>query len=162
MPATGDIPTAAGGAGAAPDRFVPHFVVVDLLSVTVDLPAQFPVVTLQESDSPFRQLAIPIGMADGVALAHAFSQVATPRPLTHTLFADVLSRVHVDVVAVRLVGRRRGTYLAELDLMSSSGHEVVECRPSDGLTLALRLPVQAPLLADERLFDEGADVEPVP
>jgi bifunctional DNase/RNase len=136
-----------------------RFIVVDVLSVVVELPSQYPVVTLQENESPYRQLSLPIGLPEGVAMAHAFRGVPTTRPLTHELFAAALQRLRVDVVAVRLVGRTRGTYLGELDLMGQQGREVLACRPTDGIILALRMPVQAPILVDDRLFGEG-DVAP--
>jgi uncharacterized protein len=140
---------------------IAHFRVMEVVTLLVDLPSQYPVVTLQEREPPFRQLSMPFGMADGVALGHAFKKVPTPRPLTHQLFADVLSRLNVDVVAVRLIGRTNGTYLGELDLMSSRGREVIPCRPSDGLSLALRVSVPVPLLVDERLLVEEGDVTPL-
>lgn len=136
------------------------FSVMNLLSVTVDLPDQYPLVVLEEAEPPLRQLSFPIGMAEGVALSFAQRRLDTPRPLTHELFITVLQRLSADVVAVRLVGRRGGTYLAELDLMSQRGREVVACRPTDGITLALRQLVPAPLLADVRLFSQAGDVEP--
>jgi bifunctional DNase/RNase len=80
--------------------------------------------------------------------------------MTHELFMDVLQRVHVDVVSVRLIGRDEGNLVAELDLMTSTGREIVDCRPSDGLVLALRMPVPAPVLVDERLLEDGGDVAP--
>jgi uncharacterized protein len=134
--------------------------VMEVVHVHVPLPSQFPVVTLREAEAPFRSMELPIGMAEGVALAHALHKVATPRPLTHELFVSVLERLHVDIVAVRLVGRAGGTYLAELDLMGTSGREVVPARPSDGLVLALRAAVAVPVLADDRLIEGQGDVEP--
>jgi hypothetical protein len=74
----------------------------------------------------------------------------------------VLQRAHVDVVAVRLTGREEGNLLAELDLMTPGGREMIDCRPSDGLVLALRMPVPAPVLVDERLLEDGGDVAPLP
>ena len=38
--------------------------------------------------------------------------------MTHELFMQVLRRVRIDVIAVRLIGREQGNYLAELDLMA--------------------------------------------
>lgn len=146
----------AGDAAGA----VVQFRVMEVVALAVDLPSQFPLLTLQEAEPPFRRLSMPLGMAEGVAMGHAFHKVATPRPLTHELFASVLQRLNVDVVAVRLVGRTAGIYLGELDLMSPRGREVVPCRPSDGLTMALRLPVVAPVLADERLLSDEGDVAP--
>ena len=97
-------------------------------------------------------------MAEGVALAQARQQVETPRPLTHELLATVVQRLGADVVAVRLVGRRGTIYVAEIDLMATRGREVLPCRPSDGIILALRQPVSAPVLADERLLAGEGDV----
>ena len=73
---------------------------------------------------------------------------------------SVLQRLGADVVAVRLVGRTAGTYLGELELMSSAGREVIACRPSDGIITALRLPVPAPILVDDRLLGSDEDVAP--
>jgi bifunctional DNase/RNase len=140
---------------------VVQFRVMEVVGVSLDLPSQFPVVTLQETEPPLRSLAMPMGMAEGVALGHALYKVPTPRPLTHELLVTVLQRLGTDVIAVRLVGRTGGTYLGELDLMSSRGREVVPCRPSDGIITALRLPVVAPLLVDERLLQSDHDVTPV-
>ena len=152
-------PGGPGGEGPGEDEPA-RFVVVELVAVDLELPAQYPVVTLQEAEAPHRQLRFAVGLADGTSLAQALAQVATPRPLTHELFAAALGRLHVDVIAVRLVGRRGTTYLAELDLMSTTGREILSCRPTDGLGLALRMPVVAPVLVDERLFAEGGDLEP--
>jgi hypothetical protein len=59
------------------------------------------------------------------------------------------------------VGREEGTLLAELDLMAPGGRERVDCRPSDGIVLALRMPVPAPILVDERLLESLSDVDPL-
>jgi bifunctional DNase/RNase len=138
----------------------PTFRVMELVDVRLDLPAQYPVVTLHEKESPFRQLAFPVGLAEGTNLSAAVQRTASPRPLSHEVLAEILARFQIDVVAVRLTGRRGGTYLAELDLIGARGREVVACRPTDGLNLALRLPVTAPILCDERLLEHFGDVEP--
>jgi uncharacterized protein len=149
-----------GVTGERPADGTPNFRVMDVLRVELDLPDQYPTVTLQEAEAPLRQLTFRVGMPEGVALAYALRRLETPRPLTHELLVAVLQRLGTDVVAVRLVGRQGGTYLAELDLMATRGREVLSCRPSDGIALALRQPVPAPILADERLLAESGDVPP--
>ncbi len=62
---------------------------------------------------------------EGTALALALRRMASPRPLTHELFMEVMQRSRIDVVALRLMGRENGNYLAELDLMLPSGRERV-------------------------------------
>ena len=138
----------------------PAFRVMDVDGVSLDLPAQFPTVTLLESEPPSRSLVFPIGLPEGTALALALFKMESPRPMTHELFAQVLQRVHIEVIAVRLIGREQGNYLAELDLMAPGGRERISCRPSDGLVLALRMPVPAPILVDERLLEGSGDVVP--
>jgi uncharacterized protein len=138
----------------------PAFRVMDVEDVSMDLPSPYPTVTLVESEPPMRSLVFPIGLTEGTALALALRRMESPRPMTHELFIQVLQRLRVDVIAVRLTGRDQGNYLAELDLMAPAGRERMACRPSDGLVLALRMPVPAPILVDERLLDQADDVVP--
>jgi uncharacterized protein len=138
----------------------PAFRVMDVDDVAMDLPSPYPTVTLVESEPPMRSLVFPIGLTEGTALALALRRMESPRPMTHELFIQVLQRLRVDVIAVRLTGRDQGNYLAELDLMAPAGRERMACRPSDGLVLALRMPVPAPILVDERLLDQADDVVP--
>lgn len=138
----------------------PRFRVMDVMSVTVELPDQYPLVTLQEAEPPLRELSFRVGLPEGVALAYALRGVSTPRPLTHELFTTVLQRLRADLVAVRLVSRQGSTYGAEMDVMTAQGREVVPCRPSDGIVLAARQVVSAPILADERLLVGTGDVVP--
>jgi bifunctional DNase/RNase len=140
----------------------PAFRVMAVDDVSLDLPSQFPLVTLVESEPPLRTLVFPVGLTEGTALALALRGMDSPRPMTHELFAHVLQRARIDVIAVRLTGRDQGNYVAELDLMATTGRERIPCRPSDGLVLALRMPVTAPILVDERLLEQSGDIVPQP
>ena len=157
-PAPAPAPAAAPAPAPAP---APAFRVMDVDDVCLDLPSQYPAVTLVESEPPMRALVFPVGLPEGTAMAQALRRMDSRRPMTHELFMQVLQRVRIDVIAVRLVGRDEGNLLAELDLMTVDGRVRVDCRPSDGLVLALRMPVPAPILVDERLLEEAGDVSPV-
>jgi uncharacterized protein len=151
-------PAPAAGPPPAPNL---SFRVMDVDDVSLDLPSQYPAVTLVEAEPPMRTLVFPVGLPEGTALAQALRRIQGRRPMTHELFMQVMQRARIDVVAVRLIGREEGNLLAELDLMTPAGRERIDCRPSDGLVLALRMPVPAPVLVDERLLEEGGDVDPV-
>ena len=140
---------------------VAAFRVMDVEDVLLDLPSQYPAVTLVESEPPMRTLVFPVGLPEGTAIAQALRRMEGRRPMTHELFMQVLQRARIDVIAVRLVGREEGTLLAELDLMTPGGRERVDCRPSDGIVLALRMPVPSPILVDERLLESLGDVDPI-
>lgn len=138
----------------------PDFRTALVIGVTMDLPNQYPTVMLRETESPRRQLSFSLALQDGVVLSHVIRRIPTPRPLTHELLSEVLSGFEIDVVAVRLVGRRGAVYFAELDLRGRNGRSVHSCRPSDGLAVALMQAVPVPILIDARLFDESGDVDP--
>ena len=135
-----------------PPESHPTFRVMRLVEVIVALPAVHATVTLCEAEAPFRALSFPIGLAEGAALATALDRSVGVRPSTHELFSEVLSRVNADVIAVRLVEEHEGIFHAELDTMTARGREIFSCRPSDGLILALRQAVPAPILVDDRLL----------
>jgi uncharacterized protein len=139
----------------------PDFRVMDVEDVSLDLPSAYPAVTLVESEPPMRALVFPVGLPEGTAMAQALRRMESRRPMTHELFMQVLQQSRIDVIALRLVGRDEGNLLAELDLMTPAGRVRVDCRPSDGIVLALRMPVPAPILADRRLLDEAGDVVPI-
>jgi bifunctional DNase/RNase len=150
-----------GGDVIPPPIPPPVFRVMVFDDVSLDLPTQYPVVTLIENEPPLRSLVFPVGLAEGTALALALRRMESPRPTTHELFMEVMQRGRIDVIALRLNGRENGNYLAELDVMTPLGRERISCRPSDGLVLALRMPVSAPILVDERLFEDPGDVVPL-
>ena len=129
------------------------FVVLEVVNVSFELPSPSPVIHLLERDSPFRDLDFPIGLAEAQSIAYALDGETPPRPTTHDLLVSVLAVARCEVVAVRLTGERGGTILAELDLMGPKGHEVLDCRPSDGIAVALRLRVVAPILCEASLLE---------
>jgi uncharacterized protein len=145
---------------AGTETQAPEFRVMDVEDVALDLPSPYPYVTLVESEPPMRALVFPVGLPEGTAMAQALRRMDSRRPMTHELFMQVLQRARIDVIALRLVGRDEGNLLAELDLMTPGGRERVDCRPSDGIVLALRMPVPAPILVDERLLENAGDVVP--
>ena len=130
------------------------FRVTEVVSVTVTLPDTFAHVQLSETEAPYRVLGFPVGLAEGAALAAAIEGSVGARPTTHELFAEVLGRSGVEVIALRLTRREGGVLCAEIDLMGPRGREIVECRPSDGLVLCHRQVVTAQVLVAEELFDE--------
>jgi bifunctional DNase/RNase len=130
-----------------------EFVVVEVVNVSFELPSPSPIVHLLEEVTPFRSIYFPIGLPEAQSIALAISGEQAPRPTTHDLLVSVLAAAGCEVVAVRITGERGGTILAELDLMGPRGHEVLDCRPTDGIAIALRLPVPAPILCEAGLLD---------
>lgn len=134
--------------------------VVAVSGVRLELPGVHPEVLLTEREAPWRELRIPVGFAEGTAIAYAFRGLPTPRPLTHALVIELLERHGVGVEALRITARQGALYLAELDTSGPRGRQVVPCRPSDGLALVLRRRLPTPILAAEGLFEPAPSQSP--
>jgi len=138
---------------AAADEYETYRV-MNVVSVTYLLPDPHPEVNLQEAEAPFRSLGVTVALADAQAIAMALEGRSNPRPSTHELFVSTLQGVNVDVIAVRIVKQEQGVYYAELDLMSPRGQVTIPCRLTDGLAIALRQVVPAPVLCAEAVLKE--------
>ncbi len=138
-------------ADATSDAF-PAFVVMDVVNVMFHIPDPHPIINLQEQVYPFRPLTLPVGLPEAQAVGLALEGREGARPSTHELFASVLRQSRADVIAVRITDYQNGTFFAELDLATPQGRVVIDCRPSDGIILALRQPVRAPVLCDEEIL----------
>jgi len=153
------------GAGPAAEGAVPGldpgtWRLAVVAGVRMDMPGEFPEVLVHEAVSPWREVAIPVGMAEGNAIAYAWRGLPTPRPLTHALFTDVLERHQVQLEAVRITARRGRSFFAELDTVGPNGRQVITCRPSDALALVLRQRMPTPVLVADWVFDpEDPDPE---
>ncbi len=127
---------------------------VELVDISVDLPATYPVVVLRELDPPYRELRFALGLPEGAAIAYAWRSMTTPRPLTHDLFATVLERFEISLELVSIVAVEGRTFFAEVTFRGSQpGSQTIECRPSDALALALRQRLPVPIVVAEDVLD---------
>jgi len=136
---------------AAESDSVP-FRVMRFESVLYDLTDPTPMVHLLEAESPFRYLVIPLALADAISVQLAHSQIEGRRPATHELMTTILTRLQAEVIAARIVRYEGGVFYAELDLMTPRGREVIDCRTSDALAMALRQAVPAPILCSDEVL----------
>lgn len=147
------------GAGAdGPFNAPIGYRLVGFVDVVVVLPSPNPLLVLQESDPPYREVRIPIGAAEGTAIAYAARGIETPRPLTHELFATVLETFDLSLAVVRITAVSGSSFSAELVLSSPSGSRVLSCRVSDGVALSLRQRLPAPIVISPDVLDQvGSD-----
>jgi bifunctional DNase/RNase len=100
--------------------------------------------------TPRRVLPIWIGQAEGNAIAAALRKVQMPRPMTHDLLLNALTELGWRVEKLVVSDLRDSTFYGELHLTAGGRHKVLDCRPSDGLALALR--AKAPILVAPHVF----------
>lgn len=111
-----------------------------------------PVLVLR--DELERVLEIPIGLCEALAIQRALVHEDSGRPLTHALMLNIAVRLHASISRLVIDDYSNGTYYARLILNSPNGSLMLDCRPSDGIALALR--VHAPIFASDLVMQGSA------
>jgi hypothetical protein len=109
-----------------------------------------PVVVLREVSGK-RSIPIWIGQAEAIAITMKLEGHDAPRPLTHDLLNSVLKELGARLTRVVIADARENIYYARLDLLADANEKTIDCRPSDGIALALR--AGAPIMISEELLD---------
>ena len=102
-------------------------------------------------------LPITVGAAEAFAIRRALTNRSTPRPLTHELLYRVVTVLGAQIVYVLVHAMWNETFHARLVLRVGEDQVEIDCRPSDGVALALR--ASAPILVSESVL-EAAGVQP--
>ena len=125
--------------------------------VVVDPNTKMPIVVLKDEDEK-RLLPIWIGVMEAGAIAAALENVVPPRPMTHDLYANVLSQLGVKVLRVEVTKIESNTFYAEITLSYATQILDIDARPSDAIALALR--TKTPIhVADDVVKKAGIVVE---
>jgi uncharacterized protein len=114
--------------------------------------ATVPLVIL--SDGSDRLLPIFIGIWEAVSINSAKNHEVLPRPFTHDLFLDMCAKFSITVRFLQIDSIEDGVYYAQLVLVNEGHEEYIDCRPSDGIALALRGDV--PIFVDENVLASSA------
>ncbi len=124
---------------------------MELFRIRIDDTRSDQLVILKEKKGA-RLLPIVIGVYEADAIRLKVNGAQLPRPLTHDLFINALSKL--GAVIDRIVVHRlfQGTYFARIVIRKSDGsEEEVDSRPSDAIALAVRSG--AGIFAEEQLLD---------
>jgi bifunctional DNase/RNase len=79
----------------------------------------------------------------------AIEVVDTPRPLTHDLICDLITKVDGKLLAVNISKLNDGVFYASLKLSGDNfGTKTIDARPSDAISIALRLNAQIYVTAE--------------
>jgi bifunctional DNase/RNase len=101
-----------------------------------------------------RKLVMVIGRASAEEIERCLLGAEEPRPMTHKLLSEVLEKLGGRVVELEIHALRDGTYFAELRVERDGTVTSIDCRPSDGIALALRARV--PLFVSEDVWREAS------
>jgi hypothetical protein len=109
---------------------------------------------VQVRDNYGRTVPIVIGPFEAHAIVSALNDDAPPRPMTHDLTRNILTRLGVSIDRVVIDDLWQGTFYAKIYLLHGDEEIEIDSRPSDAIALALRF--RAPIyMAESVLEAEG-------
>lgn len=124
-----------------------------VLGLTMDGDNNVPILVLQE-DGGSEILPIWIGASEALSISLVLNGKTLDRPLTHEVMFQALDKLHASIAGVDITELRDGTYLAEMEIVSGTESIRLDCRPSDGIALAIRC--RAPIRVAEEILEATA------
>jgi bifunctional DNase/RNase len=110
---------------------------VRLVGLVLEPISKTPVVILKPLNDN-KIIPIWIGEYEANAITMELENIAPPRPMTHDLINDILASLNSKVEKVVITDIVDNTYYADLYIRRSGELSVVDCRPSDAISVALK------------------------
>jgi uncharacterized protein len=119
-------------------------------ALAFDPSSKSPLIILTENGGS-RQLVLAIGLVEASAIAAATEGLTAERPMTHDLMGDLVNIFGASLTQVEIYDLLDDTYYATMVLDLDGEAISLECNPSDGITMALKL--DADILVHEQVFE---------
>jgi hypothetical protein len=117
--------------------------------LVVDPISKMPIVVLQDPETE-RLLPIWIGVFEANAITLKIENIVTPRPMTHDLISNLLTRLSIAVERITINDIRNNTFYAVISCRGKDEDILIDSRPSDAIALALR--TDAPIYVEEEVI----------
>lgn len=126
---------------------------IELTRILINEAGDAQLIVVKEADGE-RRFPISIGFFEAAAIDRRIKQIPIPRPMTHELLRNVIVEMGGHLERVVICDLAGGTFFAKL-VIDVDGQEVeVDCRPSDGIALAVA--DDTPLYCDEKVLAAAA------
>jgi len=117
--------------------------------VVLNVLTNTPIVILRSEEGEV--LPIVIGIFEAQAILLVLEKADFPRPLTHDLMKTIIVSLKGKFQCLEIYGLKENVYYANLVIEVDGKIEKIDCRPSDGIAIALRF--EAPIFASEDLLE---------
>jgi bifunctional DNase/RNase len=124
-----------------------------IYGVSFDMVGKQPIVLLKTADGN-KFLPIWIGHPEAAAILMKLQGAATPRPMTHDLFTEILGQLEARVVRIAVTELRENTFYALITVAVDGTELEIDSRPSDAIALAVR--AGAPIFVADSVIEESA------
>jgi len=120
--------------------------------LSVNESSSAPTVVLDVGDGTC--IPVYIGLWEAISIRHALEKGIMPRPITHDLFMEVLRKFGISVEALHIDSLEEGVYYGKMILAQDATRQLIDCRPSDGIAIALR--AGAPILIEREVVQAAS------
>ena len=101
-----------------------------------------------------KEVPIIIGSNEAQSIALAVESVSMPRPMTHDIIVDIIDSMDISISRVEICDFRKGTFYSKIYLQGTySDEKYIDCRPSDGIALAVRM--RAPIFVEDAVLEKA-------
>lgn len=115
----------------------PDPILMSVGGLTLDPVTKTPIVILRDTENKVN-LPIWIGLLEATAIATELEGIKMARPMTHDLLRSVLAELGATVERIDITELRDNTYYAVIRLRVDGVERLIDSRPSDAISLALR------------------------
>ena len=129
------------------------FIEMKVSGVTLDPVTKTPIVILKDSENKLN-LPIWIGLMEATSMATELEGIKMARPMTHDLLRNMVDEAGGTVEAVEVTELRDNTYYASICIHMGERHIVIDARPSDAISLALR--TKSPIFVAKQVLEASS------
>ncbi len=127
---------------------------MDLARIIIDEKRQDQVIVLKEKNGD-RQIPIVIGYMEASSIKIKISGTEVPRPMTHDLLADVITKLGGKIERILIDKLVHNTYFAKLEIKTKDGElKLIDARPSDSIAMAVRF--KSPIFVAKDVLEKAA------
>ncbi len=138
------------------------FIEMKVGGLTLDPVTKTPIVILKDAENKLN-LPIWIGLMEATSMATELEGIKMARPMTHDLLHNTIKEVGGKVEAIEVTNLQDNTYYAAIRLKVGERDIVIDSRPSDAISLALRTKspifVAAQVLESSSVLQQKEDSE---
>ena len=138
------------------------FIEMKVGGLTLDPVTKTPIVILKDAENKLN-LPIWIGLMEATSMATELEGIKMARPMTHDLLHNMIKEVGGKVEAIEVTNLQDNTYYAAIRLKVGERDIVIDSRPSDAISLALRTKspifVAAQVLESSSVLQQKEDSE---
>jgi bifunctional DNase/RNase len=135
-----------------------NFILMTVGGLTLDPVTKTPIVMLKDTENKLN-LPIWIGLLEATAMATELEGIKMARPMTHDLLNALISELGGAVDRIEVTDLRDNTYYALIYVKAGERELVIDSRPSDAISLALR--TKSPIYVARKVLEASSILQQV-